>query len=175
MKYLKITFLIAACALAASAQSPEKFLKNAEKALGGSKALHTAKSVTRTGHVTRVSDGAVGSYSSRTVEPNLYNEVIEVNGFEIETGTNGRSGWSRNSRDGLQSLTGDESIEMRAAAAFRNHLWLERKRERSKLAYAGQSSIDGKAATTVTLTTNRGVVIKIFFDAVLLLCHCETR
>jgi hypothetical protein len=164
MKYLKITLLIAAFAFAASAQSPEKFLKNAEKALGGSKALQAARSVTRSGHVIRVSDGAVGSYSSRTVEPDLYNEDIELDGFEIETGTNGRSGWSRNSRDGLRTLTGNESLGMRAAALYRNHLWLERKRERSKLAYAGQSSIDGKAVNAVTLTTIRGVVIKIYFD-----------
>ena len=166
MRFAKIIFLTAALAFAASGQSPEKILKNAEKALGGSKALRSVRAVTRIGSITRLLDGASGGHTSRTTEPDLYNEDFDLNGFEVETGTNGRSGWARNSRDGLQTLTGDASLMMRAEALYRNHLWLERKREKSKIAYGGQTALDGRSSQIVTLTTIRGITIKIYFDPV---------
>src|SRR4051812_42577331 len=118
MRLIKAILLTAALATAAWGQSPDKVLKMAEKALGGTKALQAIKASSRTGRVTRVSDGASGSYTSAAAEPNLFNEDIEINGFETETGTNGRSGWSRNSRDGLQTLTAEASVLMRALAAY---------------------------------------------------------
>jgi hypothetical protein len=166
MKLLNILLLTAAFAFAAAGQSPDKILKNAEKALGGAKAMRSAAAATRTGRITRLLDGVSGGYISHTAEPDLYNEDYDLDGFEIETGTNGRSGWARNSRDGLQTLTGEASVLMRATALYRNHLWLERKREKSKIAYAGQTSVDEKPAQIVTLTTIRGVTIKMYFDAV---------
>ena len=165
MKHINALLLTAAFALVSLGQSPDKVLKNAEKALGGLKAIQAVRSLKRTGRVTRLSDGASGTYTSHTAEPDLWNENIEVNGFEIERGTNGRSGWSRNSRDGLQTLTGEASVEMRANAAYRNHLWLDRKRERSKITSGGQTTIDSRNVIVVVLTNIRGVTIKMYFDA----------
>jgi hypothetical protein len=164
MKYVKTILLAAVLTVTVAGQSPEKILKLAEKALGGEKAIRSEQSLVRKGHVTRLSDGAAGSYVSRTAEPVLFNEKIEINGYEIEIGTNGRSGWQRNSRDGLRTLTGDASIEIRAKAAYRNHMWLERKREKSKITYTGQTVVDGKTVNVVNLTTVRGVTIKIYLD-----------
>ncbi len=149
-----------------NAQSPSKILSQAEKAMGGKKALQSIRSVTRTGSIKRISDGAEGRYAARISQPILYNVSFDIAGFETEIGYNGRSAWSRNSRDGLQTLTGKASIDLIAKAAFRNGLWLRQKDEKAKVTSAGTTSIDGKSANVIVFTTQKGVAIKLFFDAV---------
>lgn len=146
-------------------QSPSKILKQAEKALGGTKALQSIRSVTKAGRISRMSDGAEGKYLYQTSQPNLLNVSFDLGGFETESGYNGRSGWARNSRDGLHTLTGSASVEMQTMATFRNNLWLNVKNDKSKIIAGGQSTVDGKVANLVVLTTPKGVMIKVFFDA----------
>ena len=164
MKLITTPALILLLALAAFAQSPSKVLKKAEKALGGAKALTSVKSEVRRGRIKGVSDGAEGRYLIQTSRPNLLNISYDVTGFEAESGYNGRSGWSRNSKDGLETLTGKASLDMQAKALFRNNLWLKYKAERSKLTSGGTVNIDGRQADLVTMTTPKGVVIKLYFD-----------
>lgn len=173
-KYIQIVGLVLTTAIfvlslataPSFAQSPSKVLKQAEKALGGTKALQAIQSVLKVGRITRLSDGAAGRYVFQTAQPNLFNVSIELNGFEMETGSNGRSGWARNSRDGLRTLTGNASANLQAKAAFRNKLWLNYKNEKSKIVSGGTTTIDGRSANVVILTTTKGVAIKMFFDAV---------
>ena len=165
IQILSIITMIYVLALATAAQSPSKILKQAEKALGGNKALKSVNSIRRSGLIRRLSDGAEGKYIYQTSQPNLFNTSADLNGFEIETGYNGRSGWARDSRDGLRTLTGIESAEMQAKALFRNNLWLRYKDEKAKVTSGGQATIGGKPANIVTLTTPKGIAIKMFFDA----------
>ena len=163
-KYIALA-IIALSSVTLSAQSASKVIKQAEKALGGQKNLKTMTSVYRSGTITRIEDGATGRVVVQSSGPNLWNMSFDIAGFETEVGSNGRSGWARDSRTGLRTLTGPESLHMQARSAYRNHLWLDSKNEKLKLVYAGQSTIDGKAANVVTLTNPKGVVIKTFFDA----------
>ena len=105
MLTISIRGLVFICALAAAglAQSPSKVLKQAEKAMGGAKALQNVSSWRRTGTIRRVSDGAVGKYEAIAAKPNLYREAYDLAGFEFETGHNGRSSWIRDSRSGLRT------------------------------------------------------------------------
>lgn len=146
-------------------QSPSKILKQAERALGGTRQLQSLQSWQKTGRITRLRDGSSGRYFLQAQRPNLFNLNIELNGFEIETGYNGRSAWTRNSRDGLQTLTGSASLNLQAKAAFRNSLWLNYKNEKSKTVSSGQTNVNGKPANVIVLTTSKGIVIKLFFDA----------
>lgn len=166
MKFIISVFFVLGLAFISLAQSPSKVLKQAEKALGGTKALQSTRSITKSGHITRLSDGTAGGYVYQASQPNLFNVSFDLNGFETETGYNGRSGWVRNSRDGMQTLTGAASTIAQAEAAFRNNLWLNAKADKSKIVSAGQSTVEGKAATLIVLTTPKGVTIKIYFDAV---------
>ena len=88
-----------------------------------------------------------------------------MNGFETELGYNGKSGWKRDSRDGLRTLTGAESANFQAEALYRNSLWLDYKKQKSKITSGGQATINGKTANSIILTTTKGVMIKMFFDA----------
>lgn len=149
----------------AAGQSPSRVLKLAEKALGGAKALKAVRSAASTGTVTRVADGAAGRYEMVWARPDLYHVLMDVGGFEMETGFNGRSAWSRDSREGLQTLTGEPALAAQARASFAADLWLNAKRDRSTLSSAGQATISGRAANAVLLTTNDNVAIKIYFDS----------
>jgi hypothetical protein len=164
-KYAFILIWLSALSLTAAAQSPSKILKQAEKALGG-KALFNIRSMSKTGTIVRASDGAEGKYLWQTSAPNMLNVSYDLGGFEYETGYNGRSAWSRNSRDGLQTLSGKPSIDLQARALFRNELWHNIKNERSKAIFGGQIPIGGQNANVVLITTAKGVLIKLYFDAV---------
>jgi hypothetical protein len=80
-------------------------------------------------------------------------------------GYNGRSGWMRDSRDGLSTLTGDRRADFQAEAGFRSELWLNYKKNRSKISSGGVADVNGKKANVVLLSTSRGTTIKLYFDA----------
>lgn len=165
MRTLLLSLVLGILSLGISAQSPSKVLKQAEKAMGGAKALKAVSSWERTGTIRRVGDGATGAYVSRASKPNLYNESFDLGGFEYEIGYNGRSAWKRDSRDGLSTLTGDASSDLQAEAMFRNRLWLDQKQQRAKITSGGTAMIDGHSHNIVLLSTNKGVAIKLYFDA----------
>ena len=148
-----------------SAQSLSKTLKQASNALGGAKVIASVNSRQQSGTVKRLSDGATGRYSSISSRPNLYHEEYVLNGFEYETGYNGRSAWRRDSRDGLSTLTGDASVDLQAESLFRNNLWLDAKKQKVRVTSAGQSTIDGRSHNILIYGTPKGVNIKLFFDA----------
>src|SRR5262245_1679861 len=147
------------------AQSPDKIVKQAVKAMGGEKNLRRINSWQASGTITRASDGAKGNYRMAMTKPDRYSLSIEISGFEANEGFNGKSGWRRDSRAGLRTLTGVEANQFRAEASHRNNLWLNYQKEKSKLSFAGPDQVNGKPAQTVVLTTNRDVKIKMWFDA----------
>ncbi len=166
MKFALLLLLTLLAGPSVSAQSPSKILSQAEKAMGSSKALKAVRSIRRVGTIKRLSDGAEGRFSFQTSRPNLLNVSYDLAGFETETGYNGRSGWTRNSRDGLRTLTGKPSIKLAAAAFYRNNLWLRYKDEKAKLTSNGLATIDGRNVNALTLSTPKGATIRMFFDQV---------
>jgi hypothetical protein len=147
----------------ASAQSADRIVKQAAKAMGGEKALKNIKSWQVKGAITK--RGESGSYLATATRPNLYTSTFEIRGLEVSAGYNGKSGWMRDSRDGLRTLTGAESRDFQAEALWRNSRWLDYKKDRSKLLFAGQTTIDsGKTTNCVILTTSKNVKIKMYFE-----------
>jgi hypothetical protein len=147
------------------AQSPSKLISQANKALGGEKVLRSITSWQADGTIRRVSDSASGKYSTFAGGGNLYGGMFDLNGFEISTGYNGKSGWIRDSRNGLRTITGDAAKDFQAEARFRNSRWLNAKAEKSKVTLAGVTTVGGKNANCVLLTTAKAVQIKMCFDA----------
>lgn len=165
MKFKLLFLFVLLFSFNAFAQSPGRILKQAERAMGGAKALQALKSWQKIGKITRVRDGASGAFTEQIAQPNLYNISFEIDGFETEKGFNGKSSWQRDSREGLQTLTGKQSLDFQTEADFRNTLWLDYKKDKSKIASAGRAEINGKQANGVMLTTAKGVSVKLFFDA----------
>lgn len=150
----------------ALAQSPNKILSQANKAMGGEKALKAITSWQATGAIKRVSDGASGKYTSYAAGGSLYGGMFDLNGFEVATGYNGKSGWMRDSRDGLRTVTGGAAKDFQAEAAYRNTRWLAAKQDKSKITAAGTTNVGGKLANCVLMTTAKSVQIKMCFDSV---------
>lgn len=164
--YLFAVFsLLSLFSLSIQAQTPAKILKNAEKALGGAKALKSVNSWRKSGSITRIKDGSEGEFQAQGIAPNYYNSLYVLNGFEVERGANGKSGWMRDSREGLRTLVGDASRDFEAEVEFRNLRWLDYKKQKAKIVGGGQKNINGIPANVLTFTNAQGVPIKLFFDA----------
>lgn len=164
-----ISIIFAAlCSTDASAQSADKIVKQAVKAMTngkGEKALREIRSWQVKGRITNPKDGSTGAYRAYATQPNLYAYEFDLRGLEVSAGYNGKSAWMRDSRDGLRTLTGAASRDFQTEARYRNARWLDYKKEKSKLALGGQAQIDGKPANAVVLTTPKNVKIKMYFDA----------
>ncbi len=165
MKFKFLVFYLLVLALSVSAQSPSKILSQANKALGGEKVLKTIRSWEATGKITRKSDNASGAYQAFASNPNYYGGKFDLNGFEYSVGYNGKSGWIRDSRNGLRTLTGDSAKDFQAEVVHRNTRWLNAKADKSKITAGGGVMVNGKQANVVNITTAKGVQIKLFFDA----------
>ena len=150
----------------AAAQSPDRILKKAGKALGGEKLLRAISSKQLSGKITRLSDGASGQFQLQTLQPNLYTETYDINGFEVSSGYNGKSGWMRDSQTGLRTLTGEAGLSFQAAANYQNNFWLNYKKDKSKIAASAPTIINGNPADAVSITSVKGIVTKISFDRV---------
>jgi hypothetical protein len=155
-------------AMSASAQSADKIVKQAVKAMTngkGEKALREIRSWQVKGTITSLKDDSSGGYRAAAAQPSLYVREFDLRGLEVSAGYNGKSAWARDSRDGLRTLTGDASRDFQSEARYRNARWLDYKKEKSKLALGGQETIQGKPANAVVLTTVKNVKIKLYFDA----------
>ena len=165
MKMKLLVILILTISANVFAQSPSRILSQANKALGGEKVLKTIRSWQTNGTVKRLSDGANGKYSAYAGGGNLYGGMFDLNGFEFATGYNGKSGWIRDSRNGLRTVTGDAGKDFQAEATYRNSRWLNLKAERAKTISAGTTNVNGKTANCVLMTTSKSIQIKMCFDA----------
>ena len=149
----------------ASAQSVSKIISNGNKALGGEKALKAVTSWQQIGTIKRVSDGAAGKITATATGGNLYGGMFDLDGFEVATGYNGKSGWVRDSKNGLRTLTGDAGKYFQAEAVYRNTRWLNAKKDKTKITSGGRSNVNDRPANVIILTTAKGVQIKLHFDA----------
>lgn len=164
MNFIKVVLISLALSTAVFAQSPTKVLKDAEKAMGGERAIRAVRQTTISGTVKRSSDNSDGRFSMRLSKPNRFNIEYNLATYRREIGSNGRSGWLNDTTGGLRTLTGQASNDFQAMAAFQNALWLDLKKERAKIASGGTAMVNGRAANVVLVTTAKNVSFKLYFD-----------
>lgn len=150
--------------IVAFTQSPSKIISQANKALGGEKLLKSVTSWRQAGTIRRLSDGASGKYTTYSAGGSLYGGIFDLNGFEYAVGYNGKSGWLRNSKDGLRTLTGNQARDFQAEALYRNNRWLRAKDEKAKLTSGGTANVGGKPVNVVVMTTAKAIRFRLFFD-----------
>src|SRR5499426_3826615 len=84
------------CPMSASAQSADKIIKQAVKAMTngkGEKALREIRSWQVKGTITNPKDGSTGGYRAVATQPNLYVREFDLRGLEAAMGFNGKSAW----------------------------------------------------------------------------------
>lgn len=160
-----VLIILALCQINYS-QSPEKILKKALNSIGGEKIFKNITTSSEVGKIIRLKDGATGTCQIQAAKPNLYKTSFELDGLENTVGFNGKSGWIRNHKKGLMTLTGKESLDLQAESNYRNNLWLTYKKDKSKITYGGKSDINGKTTDIVNLTTGKGRTLKLYFDTI---------
>lgn len=162
---IRVLFVLILFASTASAQSPDRLLKQASKAMGGERALRNITARAASGTITRASDGVQGSFQLLTRKPDFYLLKFDLGGLETSEGSNGKSVWRRDALTGLRTLIGVESLALHAVARYRNQLWLDYRKEKITLTDGGSDTIGGKAARVVVLTSRDNVKFKLWFDA----------
>lgn len=148
----------------ATAQSSSKIVGNAEKALGGKKAIKAVTGWKAVGTITDPATAKSGRFQMQAGAPNFFHITYDLDGFEYESGYNGRSGWVRDSRSGLRTLTGQPSLDLQAEAGYRASFWLDYKQQRAKLSAAPSVAIEGKQSNVILLTSPKGSAIRLYFD-----------
>lgn len=164
MQRITFLFITLVFAIGTHSQSPSKILQNAEKALGGKKALQSASAWKAVGTISDPATGKSGKFVIQAAIPNMFHIAYDLDGFEYESGYNGRSGWIRDSRDGLRTLTDQASFDLQAEASYRSSLWLDYKQQRAKISPVAGSPINGVAANSISLTSPKGTGFRIYFD-----------
>ena len=167
MKYkaILIIFLTLFLINTGFSQTPKQILKKATKALGKKKAIKAINSWKKSGLITRLADGTQGDFVIQGKKPNFFNSKFDFRGFETEMGYNGKSGWIRNSRDGLKTLTGKESDDFKAEVLLRNWRWVDYKKRKDKIYSGGKATVNNRPANVVFLTNPKGIRLKLYFDA----------
>ncbi len=168
MKLLGV-FLLSLCFLlpAANAQveSAKNVLKKAEKALGKKSAVKAVNNWRKRGLIVRTSDGASGDFEMQAEKPGNFHAKFELRGFETEYGFNGRSAWMRDSREGLRTLTGKESDDLKGESTFRAWNWRDWKKRKYKAIRDGDSFVGDRRTKVVVIANAGGERMRLHFDA----------
>jgi len=146
-------------------EKPSKFLERAGAALGDKNQVRSLGSWRKRGLIVRRSDGASGDILMQASKPDSYNIAYDIRGFETEFGFNGRSAWFRDSREGLRTLSGDQSRLLKRKALFRNWWWTEYKKQKLKITGSEAITLEGEPSRAITLTDPHGVSFRLFFHA----------
>ncbi len=161
-----LAFVFTAVVTAAAQNiSADKLLKQAAQTLGGDKAFKAIVTRQASGTFTRRSDGRSGKIQLITQRPSFYLKTTKLDGFETAEAYSGKSSWRRDSRSGLRTRVGQDSLDFQFAALFHNQLWFDAKKNKVQLVYSGKDTVNGKAANLVTLISNRNNRIKLWLDA----------
>jgi hypothetical protein len=160
---LQTAFLLFAFSTAARAQDAQKIVDQYIKAVGGSKALAKAKTVTIEGTF-HTSDDKTGTYTLSTRLPNRYYSEIVVGDTALIEAYNGKSAWHRATDGEFATLVGAEGFQLEAAGQYYNSHLVDAKKNKIGLGFAALSKVRGKDALEIEVTAMTGVKRHIFFD-----------
>ena len=145
------------------AQDPQKIVDQYIKAVGGSKALSKARTVTIEGTF-QAPDGKAGTYTLDTRLPNRYYSEIVVGDSSWIEAYNGKSAWHRTAGGELATLVGADGSQLEAAGQYYNSHLVDAKKNKIALGFAAFSKVRGRDALEIEATTMTGVKRHIFFD-----------
>ena len=150
-------------ALPTRAQDPQKIVDQYIKAIGGSKNLSKAKTVTIEGTF-QTPDGKTGTYTLDTRLPNRYYSEIVLGDTSLIEAYNGKSAWHRAANGEFSTLVGADGTQLEAAGQYYNSHLVDFKKNKIGIGFAATSKVRGKDALELEVTTMTGVKRHVFFD-----------
>jgi hypothetical protein len=160
---LAAVFCLTVFAAGASAQDPQKIVEQYIKAVGGSKALSKARTLTIEGTF-QTPNGKAGTYTLDTRLPNRYYSELVVGDTSLIEAYNGKSAWNRTASGELATLVGADGSQLEAAGQYYNSHLVDAKKNKIGLGFAGFSKVRGRDALEIEVTTVSGVKRHVFFD-----------
>jgi hypothetical protein len=155
--------LLLLCATSTCAQDAQKIVDQYIKAVGGSKALAKAKTITIEGTF-HTSDDKTGTYTLSTRLPNRYYSELVAGDTSLIEAYNGKSAWHRSANGEFATLVGAEGSQLEAAGQYYNSHLVDAKKNKIGLGFAATSKVRGKDTLEIEVTTMSGVKRHVFFD-----------
>jgi hypothetical protein len=146
------------------AQDPQKLVDQYIKAVGGSKALSKAQTITLEGTF-NTPDGKSGTYTLNTKLPNRYYSELVVGDTSWIEAYNGKSAWHRASNGEISTLVGADGNELEAAGVYYNSHLVDAKKKKLGIGFVGSFPVRGKDTLEIEVTTPAGVKRHVFIDA----------
>ncbi len=146
------------------AQDPAQLADQYVKAAGGSKLLSKIQTITLEGTFVTSADGKSGTYTLDTKLPNRYYSELVLGDKNVIEAYNGKSAWHQSATGELATLLGQEGLQLEAASTYYNSRFLNLKKNKLALAFAGHAQVHGKDALQIELTAPTGVKREVFFD-----------
>jgi len=156
-------FLLGFPSRLARAQEPGKIVEQYVRAAGGGRALSKIQTLALEGTFS-TDDGKSGTYTLNTKLPNRYYLELLVGEQNLIEAYNGKSAWRRNAAGELGTLVGPEGMQLEAAAQYYNSRLVNPKKEKMALAFVGNTTVRGKDARELGVTTATGMKRHVFFD-----------
>jgi hypothetical protein len=160
---LMVLILTARAYPAGAQEEPGKVVDQYVKAAGGAKALSRIRTLTLEGTFT-IEDGKTGTYTLDTKLPNRYYSEMVVGEQNLIEAYNGKSAWHRDSAGELGTLVGAEGMQLEAAAQYYNSRFLNLKKNKIMVSFAGHAQVRGRDSLQLEVTTATGVKRQVFFD-----------
>jgi hypothetical protein len=145
------------------AQDPQKIVDQYIKAVGGSKNLSKARTVTIEGTF-QTQDGKTGTYTLDTRLPNRYYSELVLGDTSLIEAYNGKSAWHRAASGEFSTLVGADGSQLEAAGQYYNSHLVDFKKNKIGVGFAATSKVRGKDALELEVTTMTGIKRHVFFD-----------
>jgi hypothetical protein len=156
-------FCLTAFAASAPAQDAQKIVDQYIKAVGGSKALAKARTITIEGTF-QTPDGKSGTYTLNTRLPNRYYSELVVGDTNLIEAYNGKSAWHRTATGDFATLVGADGSQLEAAGQYYNSHLVDAKKNKIGLGFAAFSKVRSRDTLEIEVTTVSGVKRHVFFD-----------
>jgi hypothetical protein len=156
-------FCLTVFAACAPAQDAQKIVDQYIKAVGGSKALAKARTISIEGTF-QTPDGKSGTYTLNTRLPNRYYSELVVGDASLIEAYNGKSAWHRTATGDFATLVGADGSQLEAAGQYYNSHLVDAKKNKIGLGFASFSKVRGRDALEIEVTTVSGVKRHVFFD-----------
>jgi hypothetical protein len=156
--------LLAAFAMASSAQTPQQVIDEYLRARGGAKALAQIRTEIIAGSLSEEATGNTGSYSAIAQAPDRFYSEIIAGPDRVVAAYNGRSAWGQDSPESARTLTGDAAREAEAEGRYGNSRLADGKKARLSLQLLGIEKVRGRDASHIQILLGAGLTREVFFD-----------
>src|ERR1700730_3493917 len=161
---LTAAFCLTVFTASARAQDSQKIVDQYIKAVGDSKTLSKARTVTIEGAF-HASDGKTGTYTLNTRLPNRYYSELVAGDTSLIEAYNGKSAWHRTANGEFGTLVGADGSQLEAAGQYYNSHLVDAKKSKTGSGCPSFSTVRGREALEIEVTTMTGVKRHVFFDA----------